>query len=96
MEPIEGIDLASLTEEAKLERIAELARAARLKIQHIIGRNVEAQGSIRSLEKQLVKAKERLVKEQARLAKLESGDWSVLQDEQQPQGDKTQPALEDK
>lgn len=87
MQPIEGVDLGTLTKEAQEERLAELKRTTRLKISHIIGRYSTAEGTINNLEKQLKKAKEALVREQERLKKLEAGDWTILQDDQQ-QGEK--------
>lgn len=81
MKPIDGLDLTKIAEQAEKERIDEQASLVRRKITMVIGRSAEARGSILNLEKQLLKARERLGKEQAKLDAIQRGDWSVLEDE---------------
>lgn len=83
MKPIEGLDLVALAGQAEQDRQRDLEESTRRKIAIILGNHNAAKGSIVDLDRQMLKAKERLAKEQAKLEAIRRGDWSVLQDEKE-------------
>ncbi len=83
MQKINGIDLSVLAKEVDQRQLEDLKEKLRKKIEHIKGQKSEAAGSVARLEKDLEKAKASLKKHEERLAKIEAGDWSVLDDKEQ-------------
>ncbi len=93
MDPVNGIDLGSLSKEVDQKQLEEQKDKLRQKIAHIKGQRSESAGSVARLEKDLTKARSSLQKHQERLAKIEAGDWSVLDDKDEKSGQK-QPQAE--
>ncbi len=84
MKPVDHVNLAELTNEAKLELLNERKTNLRIVIKRIVGDVQAAHGTVRNLEGQLSKAKEALAKKQKQLEDLEAGNWDSLPEEERP------------
>lgn len=82
MKPLDGVDLATELTSTEAELLEERRREVRQKIRSVLGRTYEGQGTVTKLRKDLAKAEESLTKHQARLQRIQTGDWNALGDEQ--------------
>ena len=81
MNPIPGVELKTLVETATHEQTEALTAGVKRKIAAILGHRRTERQSIAALETQVVKAKERIVKLEEKLRRIEAGEWSVLEEE---------------
>lgn len=80
MEKIEGVDLSQLVVESAEELVAEKRKKVGGAIKSLLLAAEQMQIEIRRGKQELQKKEEKLAKTLEKVAKLKSGDWSVLQD----------------
>ena len=80
MKPVERIDLAAEFDSAEAAILQERREDVLKKIRCIFGGYYAAEGSVRKLKAELVKAEESLRKQQEKLAAIKAGDWNAVPD----------------
>lgn len=75
---MEPLDLKALVGAAQDDLRVQKCEEIKRKIAQIIGRRDTAEGSLRKLQQDVKKAEVALAREQAKLQRLEAGDWTVL------------------
>ena len=80
MKKLEGVNLAELVEESSSELLAEKKSQVAALVKKELQKAESLESEIENLEKQIKSKKENLEKVQAKIKKIEEGDWSVLQE----------------
>ena len=78
MEPIKDVDLKELVSSSSDMVIEEKKKQAKNAIKKLFYQQAGLVADLKSMQKQVNKKQESLIKIQARIDKLRSGDWSVL------------------
>jgi len=82
MKPIPSLNLTDLLEDAANAFMAEKRHDAESRIKQILIRQEKLAESIKASENELKKLNAKLEKSVAKINKLKSGDWSVLNEQE--------------
>jgi len=82
MKPIPSLNLTDLLEDAANALMAEKRHDAESRIKQILIRQEKLAESIKASENELKKLNAKLEKSVAKINKLKSGDWSVLNEQE--------------